>query len=287
MELRPADIAMRQFTHKFRGVDPDEVKQFLTDVAAHLERVSSELTRVTLERTELQVNLKKALAEADDLRKQLANTQDKITAHHKQESQMAQALLNAQKVTDDLIQSSKGRADRIVAEAKANALLATEAARKEAAEAKTTAQTTLEAARKEAAELLRATQAQAQEAVSSRSGSGNPGPSPSERRAASHRSRASEPSRCALPAAQPVVAGRPRSETAGSGPSCGPHQLAAARCRRAAGRSRRRRVRRLARRCGPRPAGRGRSVLPWPGLRRPSGGDAGVGRLPARSGTSS
>src|SRR5437879_13500161 len=164
MELRPADIAMRQFTHKFRGVDPDEVKQFLTDVDAHLERVSSELTRVTLERTELQVNLKKALAEADDLRKQLANTQDKITAHHKQESQMAQALLNAQKVTDDLIQSSKGRADRIVAEAKANALLATEAARKEAAEAKTTAQTTLEAARKQAAELRRATQAQDQEA---------------------------------------------------------------------------------------------------------------------------
>ena len=165
MELRPADIAMRQFTHKFRGVDPDEVKQFLAEVAATVDRINSELTRVTLERTELQASLKKALAEAEDLKKQLANTQEKIAAHHKQENQMAQALLNAQKATDDLIQSSKGRADRIVTEAKGAALLATEAARKEAAEAKAQAQTIVEAARKEAAELLRATQAQAQEAV--------------------------------------------------------------------------------------------------------------------------
>ena len=165
MDLRPADIAMRQFTRKLRGLDPEEVKLFLAEVAATLDRVNSELTRVTLERTELQGNLKKAIAEAEDLKKQLANTQEKITAHHKQENQMAQALLSAQKATDDLIQQSKGRADRIVNEAKASALLATEAARKEAAEAKTQAQTIVEAARKEAAELLRATQAQAQEAV--------------------------------------------------------------------------------------------------------------------------
>jgi len=165
MDLRPADIAMRQFTRKLRGVDSEEVKLFLVEVAATLERINSELTRVTLERTELQASLKKAIAEAEDLKKQLANTQEKITAHHKQENQMAQALLSAQKATDDLIQSSKGRADRIVTEAKASALLATEAARKEAAEAKTQAQTIVEAARKEAAELLRTTQAQAQEAV--------------------------------------------------------------------------------------------------------------------------
>src|SRR2546422_27119 len=165
MELRPAEIIMRQFSRKLMGADPDEVKQYLTEIATGLERLNTELTRTVLERSELQASLKKALTEAEDLRKQLTNTQEKIAAHHKQESQMAQALLNAQKVTDDLIQSSKARADRIVAEAKANALLVTEAARKEAAEAKAEAQKILEAARKEAAELLRVTQAQAQDAV--------------------------------------------------------------------------------------------------------------------------
>lgn len=187
MDLRPAEIAMRQFSRALFGADPEEVKGFLAEAAATLERVNTELTRVRLERTELQTELqnskKKAEAEVEELRRQLVAAQEKIAAHQKQESQMAQALMNAQRVTDDLIQSSKARADRIVAEAKAasqvtmeaarkeaadgkaDALASAEATRKEAVELKAAAQAAVEAARREAAELLRATQAQAQEAV--------------------------------------------------------------------------------------------------------------------------
>ncbi|HYM90485.1 MAG TPA: hypothetical protein VEW91_02480, partial [bacterium] len=187
MDLRPAEIAMRQFSRALFGADPEEVKGFLAEAAATLERVNTELTRVRLERTELQTEFqnskKQAEAEIEELRRQLVAAQEKIAAHQKQESQMAQALMNAQRVTDDLIQSSKARADRIVAEAKAAsqvtmeaarreaaegkaaALASAEATRKEAVELKAAAQAALEAARKEAADLLRATQAQAQEAV--------------------------------------------------------------------------------------------------------------------------
>lgn len=169
MDLRPAEIAMRQFSRALFGADPEEVRGFLAEVAATLERVNTELTRTRTERSELQAQLqtsaKQAEAEVEELRRQLTAAQEKIAAHQKQESQMAQALMNAQKMTDDLVQSSKARADRMVAEAKASAQASTDAARRESDELKAAAQAAMDAARKEAAELLRSTQAQAQEAV--------------------------------------------------------------------------------------------------------------------------
>jgi cell division septum initiation protein DivIVA len=147
VELRPAEIALRQFSRALFGANPDEVRRFLTEVAAAVERLNGELARLALERTGLQTSLKETTAQAEGLRRQLAAAQEKIAVYQEQESLMAKAMMSAQKVTEEVIESTKARAAQTVAEAEA------------------TAETTLQTARKEAADLLRDARMRAQEAV--------------------------------------------------------------------------------------------------------------------------
>lgn len=147
MELRPAEIALRQFSRALFGANPDEVRHFLTEVAAAVDRLNGELARLALERTGLQTSLKETTAQAEELRRQLATAQEKIAVYQEQESLMAKAMMTAQKVTEEVIESTKARAAQTVGEAEA------------------TAETTLQTARKEAADLLRDARARAQEAV--------------------------------------------------------------------------------------------------------------------------
>ncbi|HKV44293.1 MAG TPA: DivIVA domain-containing protein [bacterium] len=147
MELRPAEIALRQFSRALFGINPEEVRRFLTEVAAAVERLNGELARLALERTGLQISLKGATAQTEGLRRQVAAAQEKIAVYQEQESLMAKAMMTAQKVTEEVIESTKARAAQTVVEAEA------------------TAETTLQGARKEAADLLRDARMRAQEAV--------------------------------------------------------------------------------------------------------------------------
>jgi cell division septum initiation protein DivIVA len=147
MDLRPAEIAMRQFSRALLGADPAEVRQFLVEAAATLERVNSELARAILDRCALQTTLRQTSAKAEDLQRQLASAQEKLAAHQAQESLMSRALLNAQKMTEDLIQGSKAQAERTVAEATA------------------VAQESIRTARHAAIELLRAARSRAEQTV--------------------------------------------------------------------------------------------------------------------------
>ena len=147
MDLRPAEIAIRQFSRTLLGADPAEVRQFLAEAAATLDRVNSELAGVILERTTIQTTLKQTCAEVEALRRQLAAAHEKLSAYQGQESLMAQVLLNAERVTEDLTRESKAQAERTIAEANA------------------AAQEAVQSARNAAADLLRTARARAQEAI--------------------------------------------------------------------------------------------------------------------------
>jgi cell division septum initiation protein DivIVA len=147
MNLRPAEIAMRQFSRTFLGADPAEVRQFLAEAAATLERVNGELAQAILDRTALQTTLKHTCAEVEVLRRQLDEAREKLATYQGQENLMARAWLNAQQVTEDLIRESQARAEQTIAEANA------------------AAQETVQSARKASADLLKTTRAHAQQAV--------------------------------------------------------------------------------------------------------------------------
>jgi len=138
---------MRQFSRALLGADPAEVRQFLVAAAATLERVNSELASAILDRCTLQTTLRQTSAQAEDLQRQLAAAQEKLAAHQAQESLMSRALLNAQKMTEDLIQGSKAQAERTVAEATA------------------VAQESIRTSRHAAVELLRAARSRAEQTV--------------------------------------------------------------------------------------------------------------------------
>lgn len=147
MDLRPAEIAMRRFSRTLFGADPAEVRQFLTEAAATLDRVNSELARVLLDRTTLQTTFKQTTAEVEALRRQLAEAHEKLAAYQEQESLMARTWLNAQRVTEDLTRDSKVQAERTIAEASA------------------AARETVQSARNAAADLLKAARARARQAI--------------------------------------------------------------------------------------------------------------------------
>jgi cell division septum initiation protein DivIVA len=147
MDLKPAEVAMRQFSRTLFGADPAEVREFLRAAAASLERVNSELAGVILERTALQTAVKRANAEVEALRAQLAEVQNKLAAYLGQEALLGRAVLDAQRVTEELTRSSREQAERTIAQANASA--------KEA----------VETARQSAADLLRAARVHAQQAV--------------------------------------------------------------------------------------------------------------------------
>jgi cell division septum initiation protein DivIVA len=147
MDLKPAEVAMRQFSRTLLGANPAEVREFLLAAAASLERVNNELAGIILERTALQTALKHANAEIETLRKQLAEVENKLAAYRGQEALLGRAVLDAQRITEELTRSSKEEAERTIAQANA------------------TAKEAVETARQSAADLLRAARAHAQQAV--------------------------------------------------------------------------------------------------------------------------
>lgn len=138
---------MRQFSRTLFGANPAEVREFLLAAAASLERVNNELAGIILERTALQTALKHANAEMETLRAQLAEVENKLAAYRGQEALLGRAVLDAQRITEELTRSSKEEAERTIAQANA------------------TAKEAVETARQSAADLLRAARAHAQQAV--------------------------------------------------------------------------------------------------------------------------
>jgi cell division septum initiation protein DivIVA len=149
VDLRPAEVVMRQFPRRLFGVDPEEVKRFLAEAAATLERVNAEMARVILERSALQKTLKETREELEALRARLAEAEAALARYRGQEQLIAQIVVEAQQLKGDLLRESRAEAQRITAAAQA------------------VAAETMGSSRAAAAELLRAARAQAEQAVES------------------------------------------------------------------------------------------------------------------------
>ncbi len=156
---------MRQFSRTLFGANPAEVRVFLLAAAASLERANNELAGVILERTALQTAAKHANAEMEALRAQLAEVENKLAGYREQEALLGRAVLDAQRVTDELTRSSREQAERTIAQADVTAAEAVEAARRSAADllraARTHSQQAVEAAERAAAARVTEVQVEA------------------------------------------------------------------------------------------------------------------------------
>ena len=109
MALTALDIQQQRFRTKVRGLDPKEVQAFLEQAAAAFEDLQRENHRLTDEDRQLR---------------------GEIEEHRKREGTFKRALMQSQKVLDQMTDNAEKQADLIVAEAenKAEKLLHTGAA---------------------------------------------------------------------------------------------------------------------------------------------------------------
>ncbi len=104
MELSPLEITQRDFGKKFRGLDPEEVHTFL-------EQVAEEMTRLVRETT--------------DRAGQIQRLEAQLRVHQEREDSLRNALVTAQKMTDDIKASATREAELVLkdTELKAERLL--------------------------------------------------------------------------------------------------------------------------------------------------------------------
>lgn len=96
MHLTPLDVQQRQFSPRFRGIDPHEVRQFLELCADEME----ELVRET-------IALKEEIRARDAI---IADTRDRERA-------LQEALISAQRLAEEMKSQARKEAEIIVAEA--------------------------------------------------------------------------------------------------------------------------------------------------------------------------
>lgn len=114
MELTPLDIRNQSFhAKKFGGVDAEEVKAFLNQVAVELEKQSRSRT---------------------DLTERLKIAEERVNYYKLIEKTLQDSVLTMQKTVDEIKRNADKEAELIVAEAKARAVREVEATKKQAEE---------------------------------------------------------------------------------------------------------------------------------------------------------
>jgi len=100
MKMTPLDIQHQQFKIKFRGFDVREVDAFLEQMADAFESLQNEISRLNQEIKRLQLEGK---------------------AYREREESFKRAMLNSQKVLDQMKQNARKSAELVVAEAEVKA----------------------------------------------------------------------------------------------------------------------------------------------------------------------
>jgi cell division initiation protein len=96
MGIIPIEISSREFKKKFRGYDPDEVRDFLENVSREMGELMSA----------------KALVE-----RELDSAKDSLAKYHELEDSIKETLLLAQRTKDDLMETAKKKSELIIEEA--------------------------------------------------------------------------------------------------------------------------------------------------------------------------
>jgi cell division initiation protein len=100
MKMTPLDIQQQQFKMKFRGFDVREVDTFLEQMADAFESLKSENNRLHQEIKRLQLEAQ---------------------GHREREESFKRAMLNSQKVLEQMKQNARKSAELVVAEAEVKA----------------------------------------------------------------------------------------------------------------------------------------------------------------------
>lgn len=100
MELSPLEITQREFGRRVRGLDPDEVRAFLEQVAEEMTRLLQQATDQT--------------AVAQRLEAQVRSFQER-------EDAVRDTLMTAQKMTEEIKGNAKRESDLIIKEAELRA----------------------------------------------------------------------------------------------------------------------------------------------------------------------
>ncbi len=100
MEISPLEITQREFGRKLRGLDPDEVRAFL-------EQVAEEMTRL--------------LQQATDQTSLVQRLEAQIRGFQEREDAVRDTLVTAQKMTEDIKGGAKREADLIIKESELRA----------------------------------------------------------------------------------------------------------------------------------------------------------------------
>ncbi len=96
MKLTPIDVKSQQFATRWKGYDPEEVRQFL-------EMVTSDLEELTEENKSLKDETKRLRADLEE--------------HIRREKTLRETMLTAQQMTKEIEEKASKKAELIVAEA--------------------------------------------------------------------------------------------------------------------------------------------------------------------------
>ena len=107
MRIAPLDLRQPRFKQAFRGFDKTEVMAFLTEAADDYEH---------------------ALREVDRLRQDLSKSEALLAEHREREANLRNTLVTAQRLSDEMKQSSQAEARMIVREAQGRSELLLEKA---------------------------------------------------------------------------------------------------------------------------------------------------------------
>jgi len=100
MEISPLEITQREFGRRFRGLDPEEVENFL-------EEISQEMTRLVQENSERAAQIQRLEAQ--------------LRVHQDREETLRQTLVTAQKMTEEMKATATREAELLLKEAEVKA----------------------------------------------------------------------------------------------------------------------------------------------------------------------
>ncbi len=108
---------MEKFNRTLRGYDPEEVNAFLDKVIGQVEEILSEIKQKDEKITELEAKIKSV----EQLETEKTDMQEKLDHYLRMESTLNQAILMAQKTSEQMKSSAVRESEIIISDAKNNA----------------------------------------------------------------------------------------------------------------------------------------------------------------------
>jgi cell division initiation protein len=116
----PHEVRRKNFTVRLRGVDPGEVRSFLTGLADELEGIHTQVAVLTQENQSLRAQLEEARAQLEDSRADpMENATDQAVSVLNQAQQLADSLIDeAMQSARDLLLTARSQQRDIMEQAK-------------------------------------------------------------------------------------------------------------------------------------------------------------------------